>query len=75
MDDAVFDDWFLPSKDELNLMYQNLKKSNLGGFSEGYYWSSSEDNASDAWSQVFFNGTQYNLYRKPEVRVRAVRAF
>ncbi|NBK23838.1 MAG: PEGA domain-containing protein, partial [Spirochaetia bacterium] len=69
-----YDDWFLPSKDELNLMYQNLKRNNLGGFSGDFYWSSSEYGALDVWLQSFFGGNQYVNVRYVEARVRPVRA-
>jgi len=36
-----FDDWFLPSISELDQMYGNLKRRNLGNFKNGSYWSSS----------------------------------
>jgi hypothetical protein len=68
-------DWFLPSKDELNLMYENLKLQGVGGFAGTWYWSSSEYNASRAWSQSFFYGGQSNSFKNDTVRVRAVRAF
>jgi len=68
-------DWFLPSKDELYLMYVNLFKAGVGDFAEGSYWSSSEDNAHEAWSQNFNFGTQYNHLKYYIFRVRAIRAF
>jgi len=37
-----FSDWFLPSSGELDLMYGNLKGRNIGDFSNGWYWSSTE---------------------------------
>jgi len=70
-----YDDWFLPSKDELNLMYTNLKVFGVGGFTF-YYWSSSENDANLACVQDFDNGDQYyNDYKLNPERVRAVRAF
>lgn len=72
-----YDDWFLPSKDELNLMYQNLKSQGLGGFFGGNYWSSSEDDADDAWEHNLNTGNQGNSSnnRGSTHRVRPVRAF
>jgi hypothetical protein len=71
-----YSDWFLPSKDELNLMYQNLKLAGIGGFADYGYWSSSEYWSTTAWLQDFGDGTQYaNGYKDYYERVRAVRAF
>jgi len=74
-DGVVYDDWFLPSKDELNEMYQKLQRNNLGGFYEGSYWSSSEYDARNAWSQGIVTGAQYKSSRGSGNRVRPVRAF
>ena len=68
-------DWYLPAKDELNLMFQNLHVGGLGGFASGYYWSSSEDSGYAAWFQVFSNGFQDDGTKSDTNRVRAVRAF
>jgi uncharacterized repeat protein (TIGR02543 family) len=74
-DGILYDDWFLPSKDELDLMYQNLRENNLGGFSDELYWSSSEYDFYFAWIQDFSNGFQDDSYRHYGFRVRPVRAF
>ena len=72
-----YTDWFLPSKDELNLMYENLHKEGLGGFASVYYWSSTEFGFNDAWLQSFSNGGQsgYPKSISDNLSVRAVRAF
>lgn len=71
----VFKDWFLPSKDELNLMYENLHKQELGSFSGDYYWTSSESSADYAWIPYFGSGGQHPGRRSNADRVRPVRAF
>ncbi len=69
-----YDDWFLPSKKELKLLYQ--QKTVVDGFANYYYWSSSEYNSVKAWYQYFYNGSQdYFYYKNFTHRVRAVRAF
>ena len=52
--------WRLPTKDELNLLYQN--KDKIGGFASSYYWSSTESNDNGVWKQYFYNGLQVINY-------------
>ena len=47
----------------------------VGFFASGYYWSSSEDDANDAWNRDFTNGYQANFSKSYAVYVRPVRAF
>ncbi len=68
-------DWFLPSDDELNLMYHNLHIKGIGGFAEGDYWSSSEGPADGAAKQNFIAGGHDYYNKVMTLRVRAVRAF
>jgi len=42
IDGIVYNDWFLPSSDELTLMERNLFNYNRGGLSSKTYWSSTE---------------------------------
>ena len=71
--DGGLNDWYLPSKDELNKLY--LNKNVVGGFANTNYWSSTEGGNGSAWIQGF--GSNYlNDYNKSTTyRVRAVRAF
>ena len=78
-----YDDWFLPSKDELAAIWANLVNdgtglnNGVGGFANEYYWSSSEhfSYADAAWGQGFYNGYQAGSGKIDDLRVRAVRAF
>ena len=78
-DSIIYDDWFLPSKDELNLMYQNIGPissiGNIGGFSSSIYWSSSNYYYNTAWRQSFLEGHQDTYLKSYECNVRAIRAF
>ena len=68
---AGYDDWYLPSKNELNAMYIN--KAEIGGFSSAFYWSSTEDSSSFAWGQHFIAGSQSYTYKTSSYGVRCVR--
>jgi hypothetical protein len=46
-----------------------------GGFSSGYYWSSSVYDDYAAWLQYFGAGDQFNDYKSSTFYVRPVRAF
>jgi hypothetical protein len=74
---GAFGDWFLPSKEELNLMYLNLASKGLGSFSQNYYWSSTEVASVGASVQNFKNGQKDIMGVKNEslCNVRAIRAF
>ena len=48
-----FNDWFLPSRGELDLMHRNLYQEGIGGFSAVPYWSSSEYYDNKVWFQIF----------------------
>lgn len=71
-----FDDWFLPSKDELFLIYQLRDKIPSLNFNFSY-WSSTEYDNDEAWYQQF-KGTdpqKHGTKAYPNLRIRPVRAF
>ena len=73
-----FNDWFLPSKDELNKLY--LNKALIGGFTTNFYWTSCEASVNTsndgARAQSFNNGFQAVGFKyESSEAVRAVRYF
>jgi hypothetical protein len=72
-----YDDWFLPSLDELLEMYSH--KDVIGGFDISFYWSSSEYLSPPSYamaSAVYFtNGQLYRFQKSFKFNVRAIRAF
>lgn len=66
-----YSDWFLPSIDELNLMYHNVQWT----FAPAFYWSSSEENEGLARAQKFNDGSRHPESKTNAYRVRAARAF
>ncbi len=80
----TYGDWYLPSREELDLMYNNRSTINStatanGGssFSTGSYWSSNESNSEDylAWQKSFNTGSESVSDKENTNRVRAVRAY
>ena len=86
---VTYDDWYLPSIDELNRMYANIGVGipfrassdpmyNIGGFAIKHptaYFSSSESGPGNAWYTFFLNGTFYpGGYDSEKTTLNNVRA-
>jgi hypothetical protein len=57
---VTYDDWFLPSKEELRLIFFNLKKQGLGSCSMNDHWSSTENGAYAAEYWTFYGDGSYH---------------
>src|SRR5690554_999748 len=81
--DGGFTDWYLPSIDELSILWHNRFHANnalnAGGFTllsnTVLYWSSTEDSATDALCFLFNRGYSSSYAKPYTYSVRAVRAF
>jgi hypothetical protein len=71
-----FDDWFLPSQDELSYMYGNLYRRGLGGFRNEWYYSSTTRSSDFYPVRInFANGEPDYGESGVSRRVRAARRF
>ncbi|MDD3875188.1 MAG: DUF1566 domain-containing protein, partial [Bacteroidales bacterium] len=70
-----YDDWYLPSKNELHKLY--LNQAIIGNFAlvQDYYWSSTESSQYLAWVEDFWDGSQFTSNKGNPFSVRAIRYF
>lgn len=68
-----YSDWFLPTIDELQILYNN--RDAIGGFSTYPYWSSTEVNTQSANGLNFADGTTHSYYKNGYGNVRPIRYF
>lgn len=80
-----FDDWYMPARSELQVIYENLghDRSPPAGFESGgaqafhasnYYWSSTQGSSTNAWYRRFSDGHEsYTSKNYTYRRVRPVR--
>ena len=70
---GTFDDWYLPSQEELGLIhFHRFKIGNLGSKT---YWSSTESAWNKARCISFANGVAYTRDKNNRYCVRAIRSF
>ncbi len=67
---ALGEGWRLPTKEELNILYEQKKANSSPGV---YYWSSTEQDKVDAWVQDFNDGFQGSYSKSYLNHVQAIR--
>jgi|CXWL01.1.fsa_nt_gi hypothetical protein len=80
LEESGHDDWRVPTKWELDLLFQNREKGPLAGTFNltgedpgGWYWSSNDMFGSNVWGQRLSNGKQQDLSKYGTASVRCVR--
>ncbi len=82
-ENKTYKKWYLPSKDELEIIYLNKTAINAASKAKGgsplnsnsFYWSSTEYDEESAWAQNFLDGKQQFSFKGNSYNVRAIRAF
>jgi hypothetical protein len=74
-DTLGFDDWYLPSLQEMKGLEKAFGALGQGGITSGYYWTSSELNALSAHLVMGANSSTVSLSKSVGYSVRAIRSF
>ena len=75
-----YSDWYLPSREELDLIWDFSKIENNKAYSgieltHDYYWSSTELNGQDVYYRSFYNGKSFYKFGRNKGKVRPIRSF
>lgn len=70
-----FNDWFLPSLEELYFMRLNLAGLDPNYSIRKFYWSSSEFDERNTWYQRTSDGNEINSAKDLQHHIRCIRAF
>src|SRR5260370_18906942 len=80
LDEHGHNDWRVPTKGELNVLWENRNEGALkgtfnvtGSYPAGWYWSSSQYDVDDAWDQRFSDGGQLSLFKDFDSSLRWLR--
>ena len=73
VDGITYDDWFLPSKMELSILYAN--KETVGNFAKSAILQFFTDDDIGAWYHNFIDGIQGEVFKNIKRSVRAIRYF
>ena len=71
-----YNDWELPSIEDLQLIYKHIYKPGIGGLEKQFYWSSSRNKDGGGFAGFHFHSEKATKYEGVGLQyVRAVRAF
>lgn len=70
-----YDDWYLPANNAWVIIYGHLIAEGYSGFQTGDYWTSTEDDANNAWAIAQPAGTSVQTNKSFYCYIRPARTF
>ena len=75
LDTLGYDDWYLPSLQELKGLNETLGVMGEVQLGSGYYWTSTEIDIDNAWTIMMTNITPVSVSKTASYSVRPIRSF